>query len=109
MSKSYSVLVDSQRTASAVNKVLQELYRSCEVQPEGWPTCAFTATSIIQEELGELSKALLDYKYNASGEVQAADIYTEAIQLAAMAIKFLIHFVDYEGIYTGGVPMDRDE
>lgn len=38
----------------------------------------------LVEEVGELAKALLDHAY---GKAEAVDVYAEAIQVAAMAIR----------------------
>lgn len=50
------------------------------------PINVFEQFAIVQEELGEVSKAILDYKYN---NADFEDIKTELIQTAAMCVKML--------------------
>ena len=53
-----------------------------------WPTHALHAVAVVNEEVGELNKAILQaiYEPHKSGP---AEVRAEAIQAAAMAIRFV--------------------
>jgi len=53
-----------------------------------WPTDPLHAVAIIGEELGELNRAILQVIYEP-GKASVDDVRTEAIQTAAMAIRFV--------------------
>jgi hypothetical protein len=62
-----------------------------------WPTDPIHALGIGQEEAGELQQAILEFTYephkdNASKE----QVRKEAIQVAAMAYRFLLHLDQYK-------------
>jgi hypothetical protein len=64
-----------------------------------WPVDPFHAVTIIGEEFGELQKAILEFVYEPGKCVTMADIEQEAVQLAAMAIRFLENMDFYR--FTG--------
>lgn len=73
------------KTEKIVIEVLAELERA-ETIHQNYPTNTFKALAIWQEEIGEVTKALLDFEdKGASPE----DIKTEAIQAIAMGFRFL--------------------
>lgn len=55
----------------------------------GWPDDPFHALTIVQEEVGELAKALLQFYYEQDKAVTVGDIRKEAIQSIAMLHRFL--------------------
>ena len=65
--------------------VLQELERA-ETIHQNFPTNEFEALAVWHEEVGEVTKALLDAKHKGSSR---EDIKTEAIQAIAMGFRFL--------------------
>lgn len=71
--------------------VMKELDRAKTKFPS-WPTDPIHAAAIVQEEAGELVRAVLQWTYECDRRTEAED---EAIQTAAMAIRFLLHFRDY--------------
>ena len=64
-----------------------------------WPTDVIHAGAIVSEEAGELTQATLDHVYahlNHNGKDTVARMRKEAIQTAAMAIRFLENIDKYE-------------
>ena len=61
-----------------------------------WPTDPFHAYGVLSEEHGELAKALVQHTYEPHKGVTLADIRMEAIQTAAMAIRFLASLDHYD-------------
>lgn len=77
---------------TAIERILvdvrAELARATRKFPT-WPTDPIHAGNVVSEEAGELSKAILQcvYEPHKSG---IQDVRAEAIQTAAMAIRFLV-------------------
>lgn len=65
--------------------VMTEIDRAERIHPV-WPKDLIHAVSILNEEVGETTKAVLDHN-ERKGSPQA--IVTEAVHTAAMAIRFL--------------------
>jgi len=51
-----------------------------------WPEDIFEQLAILQEEAGEITKAVLDYK---TGDGSKEDLQKEVYQTAAMCLRFL--------------------
>jgi hypothetical protein len=68
-----------------VKQILEELDHAKELHPD-YPTDMIHQVAIVAEEAGELLKAVLDYQ---SGKCEATDIIKEALQVGAMAVRFL--------------------
>ena len=62
--------------------------RNAEKKFPGWPSDPVHGAAIVAEESGELIKAAIDWYY---GRGKARDVKAEAIQTAAMAVRFLIY------------------
>jgi len=71
--------------------VTDEVKRAEQLHPS-WPANMFEAITIITEEVGELAQAALDMKFKKNS---LAHVQEEAVQTAAMAIRFLIHLEKY--------------
>jgi hypothetical protein len=74
-----------------VGKVEAEIYEELEravIKFPLWPTDPLHAVAIIGEELGELNRAIVQVIYEP-GKATVDDVRTEAIQTAAMAIRFV--------------------
>lgn len=71
--------------ATLMVEVLEEL-RSAESKHPNWPLDLFRMDAIVNEEKGELTRAIVLYDME-DGDFQ--EIRKEGIQLAAMAIRFL--------------------
>ena len=73
------------KTEKIVIEVLAELERAETIHPN-FPANEFEALAVWHEEVGEVTKALLDAKHKGSSR---EDIKTEAIQAIAMGFRFL--------------------
>jgi NTP pyrophosphatase (non-canonical NTP hydrolase) len=89
-----NLLVVSAYTADVFAEIVNELERATEKFPT-WPTDALHAFAIVNEEVGELQKELLQFTYEPHKSTRES-IREEAIQLAAMAARFLISLDRYE-------------
>ena len=74
--------------------ILEELRRAVSKFPT-WPTDPLHAIAVLGEEFGELTKATLQTTYE-SHKSNRDDVRTEAIQTAAMALRFVISLDRYE-------------
>jgi len=61
-----------------------------------WPTDPFVALAVLQEEVGELTKAVLQYVYEPNKNVTADEILAEAVQVLAMAVRFTANLDRYD-------------
>lgn len=77
----------------ALALVLAELDRAQTKFPT-WPTDPLHAASVLAEELGELQRAILHRVYEPD-KAQPGDVQTEAVQTAAMALRFLLSLDRY--------------
>lgn len=68
-------------------EVFAEVARAIEKFPN-WPTDPLHAVAVLGEEFGELTKATLQAVYEPHKSTMA-DVRTEAIQTAAMALRFI--------------------
>jgi hypothetical protein len=78
-------------TFELIEKKDQEIYDEMEravVKFPLWPTDPLHAVAVIGEELGELNRAILQVIYEP-GKATVDDVRMEAIQTAAMAIRFV--------------------
>lgn len=79
--------------AAILDDILKELKRAKRKHPQ-WPDHIVARAAIVAEEAGELVKASLQWKYERENsevvqDVQKQRLYEEAVQTAAMAIRFL--------------------
>lgn len=72
---------------SAISIVIDELNRATAKFPT-WPTDPLHALAILGEEFGELNKAVLQLTYEPH-KSSHADVLMEAVQTAAMALRFI--------------------
>lgn len=68
-----------------INDILTELKRA-EIKFPHWPEDKIHAAAIVNEESGELIRAALHFRYEGGAK---DEMKTEAIQTAAMCIRFL--------------------
>lgn len=78
----------------AVAGVLLELRRALAKLPT-WPTDPLHAIAVVNEEVGELNKELLQLTYEPH-KVKPEGVHTEALQSAAMTLRFLASMGRYE-------------
>lgn len=81
-----------------ISKVYEELKRAIEKFPT-WPTDPLHALAVLGEEFGELTKDVLQMTYEP-GKTSAENVRKEAIQTAAMALRFAASLDVY--IYEAG-------
>ena len=70
-----------------------EVGRATEKFPT-WPTHALDAFAVVQEEAAELQKELLQLTYEKH-KGSPEEVTKEAVQLAAMAVRFLMSLDTY--------------
>lgn len=80
-----SITTAKPESATLLMLIHQELERAESIHPN-WPTCLFRMDSIINEEKGEVSRAINQYDMEG-GSKQA--IKDELIQTAAMCVRML--------------------
>jgi predicted nucleic acid-binding protein len=78
----------------ALDEILAELKRARDKFPL-WPTDAQDAVAIIHEEVGELQKDILQMKYEPSKGKTIEHVRAEAMQTAAMALRFYFNIDRY--------------
>ncbi len=84
--------------AEIVAKICEEIDRATVKFPL-WPDDPLHALAVVQEEIGELQKEILQSCYEPT-KSNAFTVEKEAIQTAAMAIRFLMSLDDY--VYLPG-------
>jgi len=98
----------STKMNDSLEDVLAEVERATAHFPT-WPADPFQALAILGEEFGELTKAVLQTTYEPH-KVGPGELRTEAIQTAAMALRFLTHLDGYHFGRSGQISLgiDRD-
>ena len=86
------------RASDVMNSVFGELTRAIAKFPT-WPTDPLHALAVLGEEFGELTKDVLQMSYEP-GKTNAENVRKEAIQTAAMALRFVASLDAY--IYQAG-------
>jgi hypothetical protein len=86
------------RPQEALSAVWHELDRALRKFPT-WPTDPLHALAVLGEEFGELTKDVLQMTYEP-GKTNAENVRKEAIQTAAMALRFVASLDAY--IYKAG-------
>lgn len=84
----------AQQNESPLLEVVAELGKALRKFPT-WPTDPLHALAVLGEEYGELNKAMLQLVYEPH-KTSAAEVRTEAIQTAAMALRLLVSLDAYE-------------
>lgn len=80
-------------TSEIIADIEKELDAACRKFPS-WPADPLHALAVLGEEYGELVRAALQRTYDRN--VSAADVRAEAIQVAAMAIRFIRAMPHYD-------------
>lgn len=88
----------TERPHEALNAVWGELDRALRKFPT-WPTDPLHALAVLGEEFGELTKDVLQMTYEP-GKTSAENVRKEAIQTAAMVLRFVASLDAY--IYKAG-------
>lgn len=79
---------------NAAAEAVGEVVRATRKFPQ-WPTDPLHALAVLQEEVGELTKEVVQLTYEPHKSSMAA-VRVEAIQTAAMALRFLMSLDRYE-------------
>lgn len=87
-----------ERPADVLSAVWTELSAALQKFPT-WPTDPLHALAVLGEEFGELTKDVLQMTYEP-GKTNAENVRKEAIQTAAMALRFVASLDSY--IYKAG-------
>lgn len=87
----------------AFASVMAEVERATRKFPT-WPTDPLHAVAVLGEEFGELTKAVLQSVYEPH-KVKPGEVRTEAVQTAAMALRFLLSLDRYD--YAPGVQHEQ--
>jgi hypothetical protein len=82
----------------AVVDVLHEMERASTKFPT-WPTDPLHAVGVVAEEMGELQKEVMQLTYEPH-KSSPESVRKEAVQLAAMAMRFLVSLDRY--VYAPG-------
>ena len=80
-------------------EVVAELDSATEKFPL-WPTDPIHAFAILGEECGELNKAVLQATYEPH-KSNEDEVRAEAIQVAAMSLRFLMSLNEYKYVKSG--------
>ena len=76
-----------------IQKVVMEVMKAAKKYPT-WPTDPIHALAVLGEEYGELNKAVVQMAYEPH-KASFEQVEEEAVQTAAMAIRFLMSLNDY--------------
>lgn len=89
-----------QEVVDAVLAMVRDEIKRATAKFPTWPTDPLHASGVVQEEAGELAKAVLQAVYEPHKSTPDA-VVTEAFQTAAMAVRFLMSMTRYD--WTPGV------
>lgn len=78
---------------TVINLILAEIGAACTKHPN-WPTDPLHALAVVNEELGELTKEILQFIYEPH-KAKPENILPEAIQLGAVVIRFILGLENY--------------
>lgn len=82
--------------STTLGDVLYEVERALKLYPE-WPSDPLHAVGVLNEEVGELNKAVLQQMYEPhKNRNDLHDVRAEAIQAAAMALRFVASLDKYD-------------
>ncbi len=84
----------SRQAKDLIEEITDEVLRATIKFPT-WPTDPLHALSVLGEEYGELNKEVLQLVYEPHKSSEE-EVRKEAIQTAAMAIRFIMSLNEYE-------------
>jgi NTP pyrophosphatase (non-canonical NTP hydrolase) len=90
--------------APVLGEIQAEVERAMRKFPR-WPTDPIHAAAVIAEECGELQKAVLEAVYEPY-KGSRPNIRTEAVQTAAMCLRFIASLDDYEWFHAKQHPQN---
>lgn len=83
----------SKKLESIIDEVREEISKAIRKFPT-WPDNAIMAAAVVAEEAGELVKHANEASWEP-GKTTHEAVRKEAIQTAAMALRFLVSFEEY--------------
>lgn len=89
----------NERLANIIDELKNELGKA-ERKFSGFPIDPIHAAAVVAEEAGELVQSCLQLSYEGSGFYK---VRKEAIQVGAMALRFLMHMDFYKPIQSAQV------
>ncbi len=81
----------------SLEQILQQVRQELDIASHKfptWPVDPLHAVAIVSEESGELVKSVMQHVYEPEKST-LEDIRTEAVQTAAMAIRFIASLEEY--------------
>lgn len=90
---------------AAINDILTEFHAVTANFPQ-WPTDPIHALSVVQEEVGETQKEVLQLCYEPH-KSDREKVRKEAIQMAAMSLRFLLSLDAY--VYAPGAQHEQNQ
>ncbi len=84
------------------NEIIQAIFEEVERAEKKypyWPEDAIHAAAVVNQEAGELAEACLAVRYKKGSIEHAAE---EAVQTAAMAVRFLLGLDRYHSMKRDG-------
>jgi len=91
----------------ALDLILSELDRACAKFPM-WQTDGIQAAAVVSEEAGELVKAVNEMTFEPQ-KTSLQEVRDEAVQTAAMALRFLLSLGKYEWKPGGWHKQEEDK
>lgn len=105
--KTYDLVEPATKLELALDAVLEELHAARRKFP-WWPSDPVHAAAILAEEAGELHKDVLQLVYEPS-KTCMSNLHNEAVQTAAMALRFLVNLDRYTFKPALGMPDPNPE
>jgi acyl carrier protein len=90
---------------SAIHDILTEFHSATSHFPQ-WPTDPLHALAVVQEEVGEVQKEVLQLTYEPH-KSDREKVRKEAIQMAAMSLRFLLSLDAYA--YAPGAQHEQNQ
>ena len=92
--------------SAILSEIAAEVERATRKFPR-WPTDPIHAAAVIAEECGELQKATLEAVYEPH-KGSRPNIRTEAVQTAAMCLRFIASMDEYEWFHAKQHPQNKE-
>lgn len=93
------------RVNAAIQDILTEFHAATANFPQ-WPTDPIHALAVVQEEVGEVQKEVLQLSYEPH-KSDREKVRKEAIQMAAMSLRFLLSLDAY--VYAPGAQHEQNQ
>jgi len=98
------MLEEAKGTFVSDSEILQAFAEECDraerIHPD-WPEDSVYQAAILSEEAGEVMKACLEHRFEPGKGVSMQDVVREAVQVGAMAFRFLKNIEGVDEILKG--------